>query len=993
MTKLFICNNLNAVSNGGTVLEKRVVFKSFFLKRLFNIFFNDYIFALLTDNSVLLKNNKIEIDLNIKNINSYSIKKGKIFDSVIISDIENEYIIPFLDKTSSKKLSRILELLINNEFIRQDFIIFNDATAGNHYVSTSEINEVYTKIKNSILNELNEKFLKNFSVEYYNYLKLFKEFIKHPQDFKNKNNQKFIINELNSYKNFFDNIEAQPLTEKQRLAVITNEDNNLIVAGAGSGKTSVVIAKVLYLLDKGLIRPDELLVLAYNTKAKKELEDRLSSKLKYLPTIMTFHSLGNHILKVGNQKKILSEIATDSYKFSILLRKLISEQLTNSSYSSIIQEYFEEFFYPLPNIFKFKDEGEYWDYLESYEVRTLKNEKVKSIEECIIANFLYINGIKYTYEKEYKFDTQTLEKNQYHPDFYLEDYDLYIEHYAIDRNYNTPPFIDRKKYNDSITWKRNIHQINNTNLIETYSYEKFEGKLLEKLKQKLAMYNVEYKPVNTNSLFEKLSNAEYIDTFTELLGTFLNHFKSNQLKIENVNSKILSLKNEKNIRDSFTAEDSIRRQEAFLKIFEPIFASYENKLKSENTIDFNDMILLATKYHNLGLYKSPFKYILVDEFQDISQGRALLLKELLKEKKVKLCCVGDDWQSIYRFSGSDISIMQHFAKIFGPTERIDLDMTFRFDNQINNVATTFITKNSNQLKKEIHTIKHNETPSVLIYYADKHYDSVMNVLHEIEQNLTSPDKNNVLILSRFNKLKQKTNDKADKPFSEILKNYQKNFKALNIGFSSVHASKGLGYDYVILIDINRGAFPLEKIDDPILDLVLPVKEAYPNAEERRLFYVALTRAKEKVYLIPNSTPSSFISELEGAEYNVGTYGSADNPEKIKCPKCGTGLLIKSSSQKSFICSHINYCDYHIAVCEKCHKGFGVFNPNTNQFECFVCKDKKIKCPNCKDGYLVERDGKYGKFYGCSNFPKCTFTKNIKEARDRYNKYKNFKNYK
>jgi DNA helicase-4 len=734
-------------------------------------------------------------------------------------------------------------------------------------------------------------------------------------------------------------------------------------------------------------------VLAYNSKAKKELEDRLSAKTKFLPVIMTFHGLGNYILRAGNTKKILSPIATDNYKFNVKIRKIIVSNILNSEFAEVLQEYFQEFFYPLPNVFNFKTEGEYWDYLESYEVRTLNNEKVKSIEECIIANFLYINGIKYSYEKPYKFDTQTPEKSQYQPDFYLEDYDIYIEHFAIGRNYKTPPFIDNQKYTNSIKWKREIHEMYNTNLIETYSYEKYEGKLLSNLKQKLKKYNVTFQTIDLNSLFDKLNKSDYMDTFTELLGTFLNHFKSNQFKINTLKTKIDKLQNQDSKDNDYIAKDLIKRQKAFIKIFEPVFTKYENDLKTKNEIDFNDMIQIATKYLNLGLYDSKFKYILVDEFQDISQGRALLLKELLKKKHVRLCCVGDDWQSIYRFTGSDISIMQNFEKFFGATKRIDLDMTFRFDDQINDVATKFITKNSSQLTKDIHTVKHNETPSVLIYYADSNNDSVVNVLLEIENNLKSPDKNTVLILSRFNKLKQKPKEKDKKPFSDILKEYQTEFQSLKISFSSVHGSKGLGFDYVILIDINRGAFPLEKIDDPILGLVLPEKENYPNAEERRLFYVALTRAKEKVYLIPNNKPSTFITELESPEYNIGIYGSVDNPEKIQCPKCGTGLLVKSSTQKSFICSHTNYCDYIVPVCSKCHKGFAVLNPETNEMECYACKDKKQKCPECKDGFLVERNGKFGCFYGCSNYPKCKYTRNIRRLGFRNDKYKNFQNYK
>ena len=163
-------------------------------------------------------------------------------------------------------------------------------------------------------------------------------------------------------------------------------------------------------------------------------------------------------------------------------------------------------------------------------------------------------------------------------------------------------------------------------------------------------------------------------------------------------------------------------------------------------------------------------------------------------------------------------------------------------------------------------------------------------------------------------------------------------------------------------------------------MVMPKPETYKNAEERRLFYVALTRAKEKVYLISSSKPSPFIEELENGNYNVGVYGSSDACRKLKCPKCGTGLLIKSNSQKSFICSHINYCDFMTPVCDKCSKGYIKYDKELSEFKCtnVRCREKKTKCPMCEDGYLVKRESKYGEFFGCSNYPKCNYTKHIKK---------------
>ena len=336
--------------------------------------------------------------------------------------------------------------------------------------------------------------------------------------------------------------------------------------------------------------------------------------------------------------------------------------------------------------------------------------------------------------------------------------------------------------------EKKTHNFYNTNLIETYSYENHDGVLLKNLKQKLLICGVKFKPIKKTEIFAKLNNAKHVDSFTELVSTFLNHFKSNQFDFDTLFDKIsANLTMHLDDEEKFDLQQEKRKQ-AFLKIFKVIEARYEEELEEKNENDFNDMILLATKFLNVGFYKPNYKYILVDEFQDISKGRAMLLKALAKNKGVKLFCVGDDWQSIYRFAGSDISIMTNFEKEFGYTKRIDLDMTFRFNNQINDVATKFITQNRNQLVKQINAAKKSITPCVFIYYKNDETDSLQTVLGAIASNIKDADKNRVLILSRFNKIKDK--DKVSREdFKDKLENCRKIFPMLEIEFSSVHAFK------------------------------------------------------------------------------------------------------------------------------------------------------------------------------------------------------------
>lgn len=924
----------------------------------------------------LLKNSKKSVPVIINQVNSINIKKKFLFSDIILSTSDKTFTLANFSPIKSIEIKRFLEFCIDYGLLREEFCLFDSVTNSSQYVSNSLNNEILDTIKNSILSKY-----KNlpFDIEKKNeckkYLKLYKNYKENYESIRKLNNENFLENELEKYKEFFDNLESNPLTKMQRLAIITNEDNNLIVAGAGSGKTSVIAGKVFYLLKKKLAKPNEILVLAFNKKAQEEIQERLEQKLELVPDVKTFHGLGNHILSQGQYRKALSKVASDEYAYKNTIKSMIEENLNDEKFADIMKTYFQEFFYPMPNISNFKEEGEYFNYLENFEVRTLNGELVRSLEECYIANFLYLNGINYEYEKTYPYNCGNYNHGLYKPDFYLPDYDIYIEHFAINKEGVTPKFIDCKTYCDGIAWKRKTHTYYNTKLIETYSWENFEGSLLNNLKTKLLEHNVEFKTINKEDMFNKLNNAKHIDSFTELASTFLNPFKSNQFELRPLYEKVIS-QLEQPDREAFKIHRSKRKQ-AFLNIFETINKQYKLILDKNNENDFNDMILTATKFIENGFFKSNYKYILVDEFQDISQGRALLLKALKKETGAKLFCVGDDWQSIYRFSGSDISIMTNFEKEFGITKRIDLDMTFRFDNQINRVATKFIMKNSDQLSKQIKTVKKSDEPSVFIYYKDNDDDSVKNVLNEIANRLKEGDKADVLILSRFNKLKDK-DAVLRQEYKSTLENYKREFPQLDIEFSSVHGAKGLGFDYVIVTDMNRGAFPLEKIDDPILSMVLPQAEKYPNAEERRLFYVALTRAKEKVYLVCDSKPSSFIEELENENYNIGIYGNAENTRKIKCPKCGTGILVKSTSKKSFVCSHSAYCDFITPVCDNCQKGYLKFNEEKGFFECTNprCHEIKLSCPKCSDGYLIKREGQYGWFWGCSNYPKCNYTKNI-----------------
>jgi DNA helicase-4 len=390
------------------------------------------------------------------------------------------------------------------------------------------------------------------------------------------------------------------------------------------------------------------------------------------------------------------------------------------------------------------------------------------------------------------------------------------------------------------------------------------------------------------------------------------------------------------------------------------------------------MIIQATGYIKNGDFTSRYKYILVDEFQDISQSRYKFLKSLLdQDEECKLFCVGDDWQSIYRFTGSDLSIMTDFKRHFGFNEILYLDETFRNNDSISDFSSRFIMKNPSQYRKNIRA-RPVDYPAVSVVWYDDLNQGILDTIHMIDSIEDSPAK--VLVLGRYNQKFYKEIDRS------IFKDYSRQTQGtldvrlastLDIKYLTIHRSKGREADYVILIGLRSGTygFPCEIEDDPVLKLVLSQEEMFPNAEERRLLYVGVTRAKKKVFLLADrSAISSFISETQDNE-NVTVIG--EEPDLVECPSCGKGFINKNLEKSSHYCSN-PACNYKPLTCPKCGSGFLYQDSvNVSSYICSRCTFTARICPRCNEGYLVIHE-KAGRFWGCSNYaPKgCSFTEPI-----------------
>lgn len=677
-------------------------------------------------------------------------------------------------------------------------------------------------------------------------------------------------------------VEGRKLDEQQMMCILKESHNHLVIAGAGTGKTTTIVGKIKYMLRSCRCKPEEILVLSFTNVSAAEMKTRIEKETGEKIMASTFHKLGMSI--ISRYEGIMPKIT--KLNMHDFIREQMAVNMKNPFYLKLLADYVDFGKFVIRSEFDFENEKEYQDYLRLNPPKTLNGELVKSYGEMNIANFLKRNGITYEYEKEYEKDTRTEEYGQYYPDFYLTDYGIYIEYFGINRNGKVPPYFSSRhgrnpseEYNDSIQWKRNTHKENSTKLIECYSYEISEGDLTENLEKKLKQAGVEFKPVPAEKLWEQIVKEEngILGGLVELFETVITLSKNNNYSIENLYNLNARTYRDKGIN-------------SFIALVEPVYNAYEEYLKNNNEIDFNDMINKAAGYIKEGGIDSPYRYVIVDEYQDMAKARYNLLKVMRESADYELFCVGDDWQSIYRFAGSDIGLTLNFEQYWGATERSKIETTYRFNNSLIEISGDFIMKNPRQLIKDIKG-KSNDYRFALAeinaYKEDIAVDFMVEALDDLPKN------SSVFFIGRYSfdsKLLDKNRKltcEYDVPTGRVKVKYGRR-PDLKMEFVSAHKSKGLQADYVFIINNknSRTGFPSQIQDAPVLKMLLDNNEQFPFAEERRLFYVALTRAKVKTFLLTVSgMESEFVMELREK------YGERLKYRKNICPLCG-GRLIK-----------------------------------------------------------------------------------------------------
>lgn len=745
---------------------------------------------------------------------------------------------------------------------------------------------------------------------------------------------------------FPENIE---LSSTQVMAATSHAQDTLVVAGAGSGKTSVLVGRAKYLVESGRAKEDEILMLAYNKDAAVELSNR--TKISNINiSAQTFHGFGNSVIKAEGERTGVA-FGTKGEAASFLLIQL-SENLDEDSLRSL-SKYFSEQLVPKRAYGEFNNLSEYAAYVRATILKTLMDEKVKSHGEWLIANFLFSHNLEYEYEALY--DVSGNPKERHTPDFtvYLpDDKRIYIEYYGIDRQRNTAPGIGREAYLEGIDWKEGVHAANETHCISLYYYDLIEGNLLGNLENALRSLKVELESKNYKEILDQANKLGYQSRFLKVCDQFLTHVRAQRLS----GSDLLSLaKNDK-------------RSLAFLNVFNIFLENYEKELERRKLPDFSELIHGAADSILSGAYEFKFTHLLVDEFQDISKDRFRLIEAMKSANpNLEVTCVGDDWQSIYRFGGSDISIMRSASKPKMNRKRVDLAETYRLPQEIADLSRDFVLRNPLQLEKTVTSKSDSEVPGKVVTHWDTEQQENTENLKKVISRIGAPANDparSLRVLARY----------ADNlPDKRLLSSLWEG----PVEVSTVHAAKGLEADYVIVMDMVQDfrGFPSTIEDDPVMALVMPEQELHQYGEERRLFYVALTRARRECHLIsPLSSPSLFTLELLDA--GLGDHLGMEETKNRSCPVCLSGQILLSPNGKGSYCSNVPLCDFASPQCPICAKLMVIHNNDSLRFICTVHSNVKLKsCPACDWGVLVpktypsKRTGKESTFYSCHTWAK------------------------
>lgn len=695
-------------------------------------------------------------------------------------------------------------------------------------------------------------------------------------------------------------VDLSALNDKQQDAVISEEKRLLVLAGAGSGKTKTLLQKLIYLIEEKSVSPSSILAITFTKNATNEMLDRLiisadesgqyekqlfnkrksiadKDKERFLQqkkytwidslTVKTFHSFCYSVLRnygvnefdnkfkiIGDEKRSedneLSKHVAPETAFEVM-HKLLIEECEDTEYLLKLKRYILDYIIDkihlkqvdprlLPN------NGKYFT--------TLNGTKVRSKSEQYIADWLYRHSIKFEYEP-----LLNVKDFSFNPDFYIPDANLYIEHIS-DKSYSTKD-------------KEEQFKKGNLLLVKTFESMTKDSALFNHTLDKIVKNRLPADYHKTVSINFKEEFHGYHEDVKDFIQQILRI--TDMIKVENISIDTV-LENARN--------DQHERVRNFYELAIPIVKKYVHYCTDKSYLDFNDLISRSTSlFQNhsdiANKYKSKYQYILVDEFQDVNNLQVELIKLLLTDN-TQLFCVGDDWQSIYGFRGSNVSYIVEFEKHFENAKTIQLNLNYRSTQNIVGASNEVIKHNKFKVDKDVQASKKSEHK--IVVYAGNTEDENIQFCFDKVKELLDDGINNDEILFLYRRSKMFT------PYYYRFKN-----ENIRIQGKTIHASKGLEAKIVFIIGLTEGngGFPDIWLEDRIFQVIKKANHDLLMEEERRLFYVAITRAKDKLFLITQKgNESSFLKEIPEA-FTVRTTNAIKQvvDKVILCDSCFSQL--------------------------------------------------------------------------------------------------------
>lgn len=779
-------------------------------------------------------------------------------------------------------------------------------------------------------------------------------------------NRRYLESASQAEASYFDNVESNPLTPEQLQAALVFEDATLVVAAAGSGKSSCIVAKIGFALKAGLFQDHEILALAYNKGAAESLAKRLNEKLS--PALgrgvkvqsRTFHSFGlatmvqargpeyePKVLKedAGEEGRFIKDVIADLAENNPQFQRALAEWMVTAPHSDPqpigVAGDVDECAKRYEECCRQRIRAKRVEGRQSYEptIPTLDAKiYVRSLEERSIANWLLLRGVPFFYEQLDWEGAKRLNlgltakgrKKPYKPDFTYNTSEVLRdgqirpvlvihEHFALDSAGRAPDWMGGEVYAKqarskramfALRCKQSLHASVRIVFIETTSAQLRDGSIWLHLEKSLRDARVQVNKPSEEVYRRAVASFRESNDLERLLIDFVLRHKDSGLSSQDV-------------VELARKQPNFLRAQLFLRVASLVSAAYQEALKKADKIDYADMLREAVIALREQQVKTPYRFVLVDEFQDIAQLKADLVKAVLDQapEASVVFCVGDDWQTINRFSGSDVSIFTGIGQYFQRhTRQLILPRTFRCADGIAEVSRALVLRNPGQIDKPVTAQPARLPHSVRVVLhgedAEQRVAALEGELLRIEQvgrtlQLALPS---VQLLMR-------TQADGTAPRGLHEEKYLKDLKRRYAGrlvleTMSIHGSKGLEADFVILAGLDSGfrGFPDERAVEPLMELVLP-RLSDPNEEERRLMYVGLTRARHQVTVLSNrEAPSEYVLELDALRKRFEFIEwSGDEMTRVPCPKCKVGSLRATPSGGSLSCTRTVRCGCHLRV--------------------------------------------------------------------------------